>query len=192
MPGLPFAVGWPLVEDPRGRVCASLELRAKTSRLPPEREDALFERGEADLRVHRLDTCIGASVSSLVLGAKTRPRPRAGTRRWPRGTTPLAGRLRRPAAHRPPHGLPLLTGGARLRLLRERTVRARFGQRLGEDVRRGRGAGLPPSPARSCRGDPGYSFPSSPMRHATPAIRARSRARSRARGRPREALQRRL
>jgi len=49
-----------------------------------------------------------------------------------------AGRLRDPAPSRPA----ALTGGSRLRLLRVRTVRARLGQGLGEDVPPGRGAGF--------------------------------------------------
>ena len=63
----------------------------------------------------------------------------------PRGTTPLAAPSRRAAAHRPPttasrdHGRvpPASTAVA--------DVRRRFGQGLGEDVRRGRRRRLPPS-----------------------------------------------
>lgn len=61
-----------------------------------------------------------------------------------------------------------MTGGARLRLLRTATVAERFGQGLGEDDRGGLGAGLTPSPVRSCRLIFAAMFPSLPVtKHAT-------------------------
>ena len=81
----------------------------------------------------------------------------------PRGTTPLAVDL---AVHRhsgPPTRPPAITGGARLRLPRSRSLRCRFGQGLGEDGRGGLGTGLAPSPARSCVAIPAAMFPSSPL-----------------------------
>src|SRR4029079_11024077 len=90
--------------------------------------------------------------------------PGAGTRRWPRGTTPLAGRPSAPDRSRPPSRPPAITGGARLRLLRAaRTVGTRFGQRLGDDLRGRSRTGLPPPPARSGQTISATLFPSSPL-----------------------------
>ena len=89
--------------------------------------------------------------------------PGAGTRRVAPRYHPACRGLadRRPltAAARPP----AITGGARLRLLRARRIRVRFGQRLGEDGRGGLGTGLTPSPARSGSTVPAIVFPSSPV-----------------------------
>ena len=133
--------GWPLIEEPRGRVGASLERAREDVGLPPPREDALFERGERDLGVDRL-------IRHRGLRLLTRPRceDEAGAPRYHlacrpcrRGRSSVA--CRDPVATGPSRPA-ALTGGSRLRLLRERTVRARLGQGLGEDVHRDRGAGF--------------------------------------------------
>src|SRR3954462_5735948 len=90
------------------------------------------------------------STGWYVIGSSSSSRPRCEDEAGgPRGTTSLAAHAgtaahRSPAAIRAGTGPPrpaALTGGSRLRLLRVRTVRARLGQGLGEDVRRDRGAG---------------------------------------------------
>ena len=81
-----------LVEDPEGTVLPQLDAAGEHVGVPPELEDAPLELREADLRVHRFEPL---HPHRLLPRPRTRKRlvPGAGTRRWPRGTTPLAGRL---------------------------------------------------------------------------------------------------
>ncbi len=85
-------------------------LRANTSRSRQNSRMASLELREADLLAHLLEPLHPPPPLTRPDNAK-RLVPGAGTRRWPRGTTPLAGRSRRPTAHGRHHGLPLSRAG---------------------------------------------------------------------------------
>ena len=156
-----------LVEDPPRRAFPGDERAMEDVGLLPEGEDVLLEVGEAHLRVHGFERHVDSSVRTkrLVL--------RARTRRWPRGTTSRCRALTGSAALRPRTRPSAITGGPACVYCGARPFRARFGQGLGEDVHRGRGAGSHrPGSLRPHR--PGYSFPSSPV--LADATRPRQRA----------------
>src|ERR1051325_757976 len=87
--------------------------------------------------------------------------PLLGTRRVPRGTTPLGGPSRAPPTRGRPTQPSAVTGGP-VRVYCARLAATRFGRRLGEDLLR---AGPPGShrPRLAWAQDPGYSVPSSPF-----------------------------
>src|SRR5947208_6024807 len=155
-PGRGISGRRPLVEDPSRCALPRGERSMEDVGVLPEREDALLEVGEAHLRIHGFERHVDSSVHTkrLVLGARTR--------RVPRGTTSLAGPSRARAALRPRTRPPATTGGPACVYCEARSLRARFGQGLGEDVHRGRGAGSH-RPGSLVPHRPGYSFPSLPV-----------------------------
>ena len=146
MPGLAVGGRRPLVEEPRrARPRERRAMRAKTSASRHHARIPLFERGEADLRVDRLELRHGASVRALVLGARTR-------RRAPRYHPACAGRpapLTAASGRRPP----AITGGPACVYCGRGPSAPGSGRGSGR-MSTGGAAPAPTVPARSCRAVP--------------------------------------